>query len=100
MPSTQLWGDGCIEKRKCSVIWRQATCVNICRTKVKAAPGSYHNIRAICWKYAFPHYRTNPRGVRCPSSSGKTIIIASTEGNVSIPERDEKVGLNVYHKKS
>jgi hypothetical protein len=34
-----------------------------------------------------------------PSSSGKTIIIASTEGNVSIPERDEKVGLNVYRKK-
>jgi hypothetical protein len=34
-----------------------------------------------------------------PSSSGKTIIIASTEGNVSIPEREEKVGLNVYRKK-
>jgi len=32
------------------------------------------------------------------SSSGKTIIIASTEGNVSVPERDEKVGLNVYRK--
>ncbi len=29
-------------------------------------------------------------------SSGKTIIIASTEGNVSIPERDRKIGLNVY----
>lgn len=34
-----------------------------------------------------------------PSSSGKTIIVASTEGNVSVPERDEKVGLNVYKKK-
>jgi len=35
-----------------------------------------------------------------PSSSGKTIIIASTEGNVSIPEHeDRKVGLNVYKKK-
>jgi hypothetical protein len=34
-----------------------------------------------------------------PSSSGKTIIIASTEGNVSVPERDEKIGLNVYKKK-
>jgi len=34
------------------------------------------------------------------SSSGKTIIIASTEGNVSVPERDEKVGLNVYRKKA
>ena len=34
-----------------------------------------------------------------PSSSGKTIIIASTEGNVSVPNRDEKVGLNVYRKK-
>ena len=35
-----------------------------------------------------------------PSSSGKTIIIASTEGNVTIPTREEKVGLNVYRKKS
>ena len=34
-----------------------------------------------------------------PSSSGKTIIIASTEGSVSVPEREEKVGLNVYRKK-
>jgi hypothetical protein len=34
-----------------------------------------------------------------PSSSGKTTIIASTEGNVSVPDRDEKVGLNVYKKK-
>jgi hypothetical protein len=34
-----------------------------------------------------------------PSSTGKTIIIASTEGNVSIPNRQEKVGLNVYRKK-
>jgi len=34
-----------------------------------------------------------------PSSSGKTIIIASTEGNVVVPERDEKIGLNVYRKK-
>ena len=34
-----------------------------------------------------------------PSSTGKTTIVASTEGNVSIPERDEKVGLNVYRKK-
>ncbi|MGQ0591520.1 MAG: hypothetical protein ACT4QB_02415 [Gammaproteobacteria bacterium] len=34
-----------------------------------------------------------------PSSSGKTIIIASTEGNVPVPEREEKIGLNVYRKK-
>ena len=34
-----------------------------------------------------------------PSSSGKTIIIASTEGNVTIPNREEKIGLNVYRKK-
>jgi len=35
-----------------------------------------------------------------PSSSGKTIIIASTEGNVSIEGYEEiKVGLNVYKKK-
>ncbi len=34
-----------------------------------------------------------------PSSSGKTTIIASTEGNVPILDRDEKIGLNVYRKK-
>lgn len=34
-----------------------------------------------------------------PSSTGKTIIIASTEGNVTVPNRQEKVGLNVYRKK-
>ncbi len=35
-----------------------------------------------------------------PSASGKNIIIASTEGNVSIPGRDDtKVGLNVYRRK-
>jgi len=33
-----------------------------------------------------------------PSSSGKTIIIASTEGNVSVADRDEKIGLNLYRK--
>ena len=33
-----------------------------------------------------------------PSASGKTIIIASTEGNQSIPNRVETVGLNVYKK--
>ena len=36
-----------------------------------------------------------------PSASGKTIIIASTEGNVPIPGREDvKVGFNVYHKKA
>ena len=35
-----------------------------------------------------------------PSASGKTIIIASTEGNVTLPGNEEaKVGLNVYRKK-
>ena len=35
-----------------------------------------------------------------PSSSGKNIIIGSTEGNVAIPEKEEvKIGLNVYRKK-
>jgi len=34
-----------------------------------------------------------------PSSSGKTTIVASTEGNQSLPNRDEKIGLNVYKKK-
>ncbi len=31
-----------------------------------------------------------------PSSSKKSIIIASTEGNISVPNRQEKAGLNVY----
>lgn len=36
-----------------------------------------------------------------PSSSGKTIIIASTEGNQSIPGKEDiKVGLNIYKKKT
>jgi hypothetical protein len=34
-----------------------------------------------------------------PSASGTMIIIASTEGSVSVPERAEKVGLNVDRKK-
>jgi hypothetical protein len=34
-----------------------------------------------------------------PSSSKKSIIIASTEGNVAVPNREEKVGLNVYRTK-
>jgi len=35
-----------------------------------------------------------------PSASGKTIIIASSEGNQSLPEHEEiKIGLNVYKKK-
>ena len=32
------------------------------------------------------------------SSSGKSIIIASTEGNQSVPGTDCKIGLNVYMK--
>lgn len=31
-----------------------------------------------------------------PSKSGKTIIVASTEGNKTVPGRTEKIGLNVY----
>jgi len=35
-----------------------------------------------------------------PSSSGKSIVIASTEGNISIPGKEEiKIGLNIYTKK-
>ena len=37
-----------------------------------------------------------------PSASGKNIIIASTEGNQSIPGKEEegiKIGLNVYKRK-
>lgn len=34
-----------------------------------------------------------------PSSSGKTTIIASSEGNQSLPGREDiKIGLNVYKK--
>jgi hypothetical protein len=35
-----------------------------------------------------------------PSSSGKTIIIASTEGNQPIPGKENiKIGFNIYRKK-
>jgi hypothetical protein len=35
-----------------------------------------------------------------PSASGKTIIIASTEGSVAIPEHEvAKADLNIYRKK-
>jgi len=43
--------------------------------------------------------KVNCRKEFVPSSSGKTIIIASTEGSVSVPDREEKVGLNIYRKK-
>ncbi len=34
------------------------------------------------------------------SSSGKSIIIGSTEGNQSVPDKEEiKIGLNVHKKK-
>lgn len=34
------------------------------------------------------------------SKSGKSITIASTEGNISLPEHDDiKIGLNIYRKK-
>ncbi|ABN57367.1 MULTISPECIES: hypothetical protein [Methanoculleus] len=34
------------------------------------------------------------------SKSGKSITIASTEGNVSVPEHEDiKIGLNIYRKK-
>lgn len=35
------------------------------------------------------------------SSSGKSLVIGSTEGNISVPDRPEvKIGLNIYTKKS
>ena len=35
-----------------------------------------------------------------PSASGKTIIIATTEGNVAVPNHDTiKIGVNVYKRK-
>lgn len=33
-----------------------------------------------------------------PSSSKRSIIIASTRGNVTVPNREEMVGLNVYRR--
>lgn len=36
-----------------------------------------------------------------PSTSGKSVIIATTEGNVDVPGvPDTKIGLNVYRKKA
>lgn len=36
-----------------------------------------------------------------PSTSGKTTIIASTEGNAPVPGREDiKIGLNVFKKRS
>ena len=32
------------------------------------------------------------------SSSGKNIIVASSEGNQSVPDTDYKIGINVYTK--
>lgn len=34
-----------------------------------------------------------------PSTSGKTIIIASTEGNQTVPGHGAVIGLNVYKRK-
>lgn len=35
-----------------------------------------------------------------PSSSGKTIIVATTGGNVKVPNKDEiNIGVNVYKKR-
>ena len=35
-----------------------------------------------------------------PSASGKSVIIATTEGNVDVPGApDVKIGLNIYRKK-
>lgn len=33
-----------------------------------------------------------------PSKSGKTIIVASSQGNKTVPGRGEKIGLNIYRK--
>ncbi|MFH1114509.1 MAG: hypothetical protein V1792_11360 [Pseudomonadota bacterium] len=35
-----------------------------------------------------------------PSKSGKTTIVATSEGNKAIPGRDEKIGLNIYRQES
>lgn len=33
------------------------------------------------------------------SKSGKSVVLASTEGNVTVPGTDVKIGLNVYRPK-
>jgi hypothetical protein len=33
-----------------------------------------------------------------PSNSGKSLVIATTEGNQSVPDSDAKIGLNIYKK--
>lgn len=35
-----------------------------------------------------------------PSKSGKTTIVASTQGNKTVPGREEKIGLNVYRQEA
>jgi len=35
-----------------------------------------------------------------PSKSGKTMIVASTQGNKTVPGREEKIGLNVYRQEA
>jgi hypothetical protein len=35
-----------------------------------------------------------------PSKSGKTIIVASTRGNKTVPGREEKIGLNIYRQET
>jgi hypothetical protein len=35
-----------------------------------------------------------------PSKSGKTTIVASTEGNKPLPGREEKIGLNIYRQET
>ncbi len=40
--------------------------------------------------------RVDPTKEFRASSSGKTTIVATTEGNVEVPDHEVKVGLNVY----
>ncbi len=35
-----------------------------------------------------------------PSKSGKTMIVATSEGNKTIPGRDERIGLNIYRQET
>lgn len=38
----------------------------------------------------------NLKAQATPSKSGKSEVIATTSGNVSVPGTDAKIGLNVY----
>ncbi len=43
--------------------------------------------------------RINVKDTGTPSASGKSVVVASTRGNVPVPGTDLTLGLNLYRKK-